>query len=92
MQETEPVRILDNHTGTIRDLATRPGDHAVPYLASASADKTVRIWQPSIGRLVRFVRLPAEPLAIAWTSDGKRLAASCIDGKFAHHQPQHRQG
>lgn len=75
-----PLRILDNHTGPIRDLALRPGDHAVPYLASASADKTVRFWQPSIGRLVRFARLPVEPLAITWTMDGERLVASCIDG------------
>ena len=75
-----PLRVLDNHTGIVRDLATRPGDRAIPYVASASADKTVRLWQPSIGRLVRFARLDAEPLSIAWTSDGDRIAVGCTDG------------
>ncbi|TWU40941.1 WD40 repeat domain-containing protein [Novipirellula artificiosorum] len=79
---TLPIRTLDNHTGIVRDLATRPGDHAIPYLASASVDKTVRLWQPSIGRLVRFARLPAEPLSIAWSHDGERLAVACVDGKL----------
>lgn len=77
-----PLRILDNHTGIVRDLAKRPGDHPIPYIASASADKTVRIWQPSIGRLVRFARLPVEPLCIAWTTDGNRIGVGCIDGKL----------
>ncbi|MGB7324482.1 MAG: WD40 repeat domain-containing protein [Rubripirellula sp.] len=77
-----PLRVMDNHTGIVRDLAGRPGDHPVAYLASASADKTVRIWQPSIGRLVRFARLPVEPLCIAWSSDGNQIGVGCIDGKL----------
>ncbi|TWU57665.1 WD40 repeat domain-containing protein [Rubripirellula reticaptiva] len=77
-----PLRVLDNHTGIVRDLARRPGDHPIAYLASASADKTVRIWQPSIGRLVRFARLPVEPLCIAWSSDGNQIGVGCIDGKL----------
>jgi WD40 repeat protein len=75
-------RVLDNHTGIVRDLTVRPGDHPVPYVASASADKTVRIWQPTIGRLVRFSRLPVEPLSLAWTLDGSCLAVGCTDGKL----------
>lgn len=78
----KPLRILDNHTGIVRDLASRPGDHPIAYLASASADKTVRIWQPSIGRLVRFARLPVEPLCIAWSDDGNQIGVGCIDGKL----------
>lgn len=75
-------RVLDHHQHIVRDLAVRPGDHAIPYLASASADKTVRIWQPTIGRLVRFARLPVEPLSIAWTRDGQQLAVACVDGRL----------
>jgi len=78
----QPLRNLDNHTGAVRDLAVRPGDHAVPYLASASVDKTVRLWQPSIGRLVRFARLPAEPTSLAWSRDGERLAVGGAGGKL----------
>jgi WD40 repeat protein len=78
----QPLRNLENHTGTVLDLAVRPGDHLVPYLASASVDKTVRFWQPSIGRLVRFARLPVEPISVAWSRDGERLAVGGADGKL----------
>lgn len=77
-----PLRNLDNHTGAVCDLAVRPGGHAIPYLASASVDRTVRFWQPTIGRLVRFARLPVEPGSIAWSRDGERLAVGCSDGKL----------
>ncbi|WP_442510428.1 WD40 repeat domain-containing protein [Novipirellula sp. SH528] len=77
-----PLRNLDNHTGAVCDLAVRPGGHATPYLASASVDRTVRFWQPTIGRLVRFARLPVEPASIAWSRDGERLAIGCSDGKL----------
>jgi WD40 repeat protein len=74
------VRTLDNHTDVVRDLAVRPGDHALAMIASAGADRTLRFWQPEIGRLVRFARLPGEPLAIAWTGGGERLVVACTDG------------
>ncbi|HEX5103689.1 MAG TPA: hypothetical protein VFV87_07770, partial [Pirellulaceae bacterium] len=48
-------RSLDNHTAAVRGLAVRPGKHdGPPMVASAGADRTVRFWQPAIGRLVRF--------------------------------------
>ncbi len=77
-----PLRNLDNHTGAVCDLAVRPGEHAIPYLASASVDRTVRFWQPTIGRLVRFAKLPVEPSSIAWNRDGERIAVGCSDGKL----------
>jgi WD40 repeat protein len=78
----KPLHNLDNHTGAVCDLIARPGDHAIPYLASTSVDKTVRFWQPSIGRLVRFARLPVEPTSLAWNRDGQRIAVGCTDGKL----------
>ena len=42
-------------------------------VASAAGDRTIRFWQPTIGRMVRYVRLESEPLNIAWTSDGSRI-------------------
>jgi WD40 repeat protein len=61
-------------------LTLRPPRDGLPLLASAGGDKTVRFWQPTIGRMVRFARLPSAPLAIDWTPDGERLLAACEDG------------
>jgi WD40 repeat protein len=76
------LRALDNHTAAVNDLAVRPAekDDAPLLVASASDDRTVRLWQPTVGRMVRFARLASAPLAIAWSPDGKTLAAACADG------------
>jgi WD40 repeat protein len=75
-------RTLTNHTRTVNDLKVRPSldDQTLPIIATASDDRTVRFWQPTIGRLVRFARLESAPLALAWSPDGKLLWAACRDG------------
>lgn len=80
-QPTAPRRTMNNHTGEVSAIAVRPGEWPRPTVATAGWDRTVRIWQPTIGRLVRFARLSSKPLAIAWTADGRQLAAACVDGK-----------
>lgn len=76
------LRSLDNHTAAVNGLAVRPGATAgsPAWVASIGADRTLRLWRPTIGRLVRFAKLPSEPLAVEWTSDGSRVAAACADG------------
>ena len=49
-------------------------------IASASVDGTIRFWQPTIGRMVRFLRCPSRPLALAWSPTGDRLFASTESG------------
>jgi WD40 repeat protein len=80
----KPVRTLDNHVGTANDVAVRPGTpaDAPPVVVSVGDDRTVRLWQPTIGRLVRFARLPAKPLAVAWAPAGDRLLVGCADGRL----------
>ena len=75
------VRRLIQHTRPIHDLQVRPGQSALPMVASAAADGTIRLWQPTIGRMVRFVRLKSPPLTIAWHKDAARIIAACTDGK-----------
>jgi len=50
-------------------------------VASAAGDRTIRFWQPTIGRMVRYVRLESAPLEIAWLNDESHIAAACIDGR-----------
>ncbi len=74
------VRSLSQHSMPIHAVALRPGNEGLPLIATASADKTIRFWQPTIGRMARFARLKVEPLSIAWLKDGERIVASCVDG------------
>lgn len=68
------VRSLENHTDSVLQVEVRPGERTLPQIASCGADRTVRFWQPTIGRMMRFVRLNETPVAIAWTAEGKHLA------------------
>jgi WD40 repeat protein len=76
------LRTLDNHVNTVNDLALRPpiSGQTIAMLASIGEDRTVRLWQPSIGRLVRFAKLESTPRTFVWTSDGERLIVGCSDG------------
>lgn len=49
-------------------------------IASVSGDRTVRLWQPTIGRMVRFAQLSSTPLAVAWLRDGSQVAVAATDG------------
>ena len=77
-------RTLDNHVGTINDLAVRPAtvEATFPAIATISEDRTVRLWQPEIGRLIRFIRLPSVPRCGVWSGDTRHLFVGCNDGQI----------
>ncbi len=77
-------RTLDNHVGAVGGLAVRPvGSAQSPAIVvTISDDRTVRIWQPTLGRLMRFARLPSAPRAVAWSAAGDRLFVGCNDGRI----------
>ena len=64
--------------------AVRPGTpaDAPPVVVSAGDDRPVRLWQPTVGRLVRVARLPARPRAVAWSPAGDRLLVGGDDGRL----------
>ena len=80
VQDGLPQRTFGQHTRGILDLCLRPSAQGLPVVASCSSDRTVRWWQPTIGRLVRFARLDSQPRAIAWLPDGTTVVAACTDG------------
>jgi WD40 repeat protein len=85
----EPVRTLHNHTAGVHALAVQPHSEAsLPVVASISDDRTVRLWQPTIGRMMRFARIEDTPLCLAWSSDGALLVAGCADGAMRVIDPQ----
>ena len=69
------LRTLNNHVNTVNMLARHApaAERSMDQIASISDDRTVRIWQPRIGRLVKFARLPSEPQCVVWSSDFKSL-------------------
>ncbi len=80
-ESAEMIRTLNNHTKEVHDLALRPVVAGLPLVASVSDDRTVRLWQPTTGRMVRFAKLNTIPLAVAWLPDGSQVAVAAADGR-----------
>jgi WD40 repeat protein len=89
--EGNEVRIEDWPSG--RDVRTLPGHvseiHGVAfsadgaYLASASADATVRIWNATTGETVRTLTGHAATVYhVTYSPDGRRLATASRDGSL----------
>lgn len=88
LQRNQIVRTLDNHTAAIHTIRVRPTREGLPMIATTSDDRTVRFWQPTIGRMVRFCRLRATPLSACWTKTGDRLLVGCSDGDLRIIDPE----
>jgi WD40 repeat protein len=64
------LQALDSHTENIRALAFSPDSR---LLASASGDKTIKIWDVASGQMKTLSGNPETVLQIAWSPDGKRI-------------------
>ncbi len=74
------VRTLNNHTASVTDLTiTSDRSGTALELVSTSEDRTVRLWQPEIGRMVRFLRLETIPRRVISLTE-HRLAVASDDG------------
>jgi WD40 repeat protein len=78
----EVLRTLDNHTASVTHLAMKPNAQAQSEsrLISISDDRTARLWNPRIGRMIRFTKLPAKPRSMCWISAGNRIAIGLQNG------------
>jgi small GTP-binding protein len=69
--------VLRGHTDIINRIAWSPDGK---YLASPSADKTIRIWDVSTGECVRVLEGHTKSVwCVTWSSDGKRIASGSGD-------------
>jgi WD40 repeat protein len=80
------LRTFSHHIESVHALAFRPqadadGQASPAFCASASDDRTVRIWQPEIGRMVRIIRQHQGSIfALAFAPDGKMLYSAGKEG------------
>lgn len=80
VQTGKLLDILTGHTAPVAALAFSPTGN---QLASASWDRTVRLWSVfGRSKLSEPFQLSADVLALAFRPDGKELAASTLDGQI----------
>ncbi|OQD86920.1 hypothetical protein PENSOL_c082G12047 [Penicillium solitum] len=71
------LQTLEGHTGSVDSIAWSPDGSR---LASASADSTVRIWDPVTGQCASTLKGHSSYVnSIAWSQDGSRLASASHD-------------
>jgi WD40 repeat protein len=77
------ARSLTNHTRAVNQVVPGKRGNGTQALAvSIGDDRTVRFWQPTIGRMVRFKRLDAPVTTVAWSVDGGRVFAGTQDQRL----------
>lgn len=87
----QTVRELNQSLGTILDLVAIPNadnghsgktaSDELPQVVSIGSDRTVRLWQPTIGRLVRFVKIDEAPQEVAWDSSTNQIVVVCRNNR-----------
>ena len=88
------TRMLDNHRARINGISMWPSasganqqtTKSLAVCCTISGDKTVRFWQPSIGRMVRFYQMKsAMPLCMAQAvnrTGGFEVTVGTSDGRI----------
>jgi WD40 repeat protein len=74
------LKTLRGHEGTIYGICFSP---CGKWIASASSDKTVRIWDTKTGETVRTMKFAATVKRVAWGPDSTWMAVGTVAGKIS---------
>ncbi|XP_019384573.1 PREDICTED: periodic tryptophan protein 2 homolog [Crocodylus porosus] len=86
MQSGRLLDVICGHEGPISSLCFNP---VKSILASASWDKTVRLWDMfDSWRSKETLTLNSDVLAVAFRPDGKELAVAALDGQITFWDPE----
>lgn len=77
VQTAKLLDTLAGHKGPVAAIAFNP---SLPLVASASWDKSVRLWDLYRSVQVESLAHNTEVIALAWRPDGKELCTSTLDG------------
>lgn len=74
------VHVYKGHAASVRSVAwsrtlANNMKHG-PYIASASLDKTVQVWEVQTGDIFNAFRHPGPVVAMAWSTDGRYIISS----------------
>ncbi|KAF8794527.1 Periodic tryptophan protein 2 like protein [Argiope bruennichi] len=79
------LSVLSGHEAPISEISISPIDLC---LASASWDKTVRLWNIAGSKSIReTITLTSDSLSVAYRPDGVELAIATLDGQILFFQP-----
>jgi WD40 repeat protein len=76
-QTGERIKRTPGHDVAVHELAFGPGD----LLASAGADKSIRLWNAKSMDSTRTISVGSMAYAVAISPDGKTVAAGTFDGQ-----------
>jgi WD40 repeat protein len=78
------LRTLNNHVNTVNRLESQLvlQDQTNQLLVSISEDSTCRLWQPEIGRLMKFTKLPSIPRCLSELKGSEIAYVGTDDGSI----------
>jgi WD40 repeat protein len=78
------VRVYKGHSASVRSVAWSRtlAYSARRYIASASRDKTIQVWEARTGDVFNAFRHPSPVVAMAWSANGRNIISSDEQGCY----------